>query len=231
MEEIITIILVLLTLLTIFCLYKMLDKRGLYFGLVLLNLMAFVLSFKISYIFQMNINIGIIPLIATFTIIYIFLIKYNVKETKNLLFITLCSNIVTALLLIIMNYFIPAIAETISINMQGAFQTNYKILIVYPIIMFASQFVTIKLFNLLNQLQDNISVSIILTYIITGIIYTVLSYFVSYIELIPINYRLFLGISTYILGIIITIINIIFINILRKKKVISWVIQWEISSL
>lgn len=221
MEEIITIILVLLTLLIIFCLYKMLDKRGLYFGLVMLNLVSFVLSFKISYIFKMNINVGIIPLISTFTIIYIFLTKYNVKETKNLLLITLCSNVTVALLLALMNYFIPAIKETISINMLGTFKYNYKILISYPIIVLVSQLATIKLFELLRQLQDNISVSIILTYIITGLLYTVLSYVLAYINILEMRYTLFLGISTYILGIAITIINIIFVNIINKKKVIK----------
>lgn len=221
MEEIITLILVLLTLLVIFCLYKMLDKRGLYFGLVMLNLITFVLSFKISYIFKMNINIGIIPLIATFTIIYIFLIKFNTKETKNLLQITLCSNITVALLLAIMNFFVPAIAETISINMQGTFEYNYKILISYPIIVLISQLATIKLFELLRVLQDNISVSIILTYIITGLLYTVLLYVIVYTEIMEIRYSLFLGISTYILGIAITIINILFIKILNYKKVIK----------
>ena len=221
MEEIITIILVLLTLLIIFCLYKMLDKRGLYFGLVMLNLVSFVLSFKISYIFKMNINVGIIPLISTFTIIYIFLTKYNVKETKNLLLITLCSNVTAALLLALMNYFIPAITETISINMIGTFKYNYKILISYPVIVLISQLATIKLFELLRQLQDNISVSIILTYIITGLLYTVLSYVLAYINILEMRYTLFLGISTYILGIAITIINIIFVNIINKKKVIK----------
>ena len=221
MEEIITIILVLLTLLIIFCLYKMLDKRGLYFGLVMLNLVSFVLSFKISYIFKMNINVGIIPLISTFTIIYIFLTKYNVKETKNLLLITLCSNVTVALLLALMNYFIPAIKETISINMLGTFKYNYKILISYPIIVLVSQLATIKLFELLRQLQDNVSVSIILTYIITGLLYTVLSYVLAYINILEMRYTLFLGISTYILGIAITIINIIFVNIINKKKVIK----------
>ena len=221
MEEIITIILVLLTLLIIFCLYKMLDKRGLYFGLVMLNLVSFVLSFKISYIFKMNINVGIIPLISTFTIIYIFLTKYNVKETKNLLLITLCSNVTAALLLALMNYFIPAITETISINMLGTFKYNYKILISYPVIVLISQLATIKLFELLRQLQDNVSVSIILTYIITGLLYTVLSYVLAYINILEMRYTLFLGISTYILGIAITIINIIFVNIINKKKVIK----------
>jgi len=222
MEEIITIILILLTLLTIFCLYKMLDKRGLYFSLVMLDLISFILTFKISYIFKMNINVGIIPLIASFSVIYIFLTKYNSKEIKNLLSITFYSNITASLLLTVMNYFIPAITETISINMKGTFEYNYKILIGYPIIVLISQLATAKLYNLLKQIQDNISISIALTYIITGLIYTVLFYAIAYIDLLEITYSLFMGISTYILGLVITIINIIFINFLQKKKVIKW---------
>ena len=221
MAEIIALILILLTLLTIFCLYKMLDKRGLYFSLVILDLIAFVLTFKISYIFKMNINLGIIPLIASFSVLYLFINKYNNKETKNLLAITLYSNITVALLLIIMNYFIPAIEETISINMEGTFKYNYKILIAYPIIILLSQLATTKLYNLLRQIQDNISISIALTYIITGLMYTVILYLVSYIEILEIKYSLFLSISTYIIGLAITIINIIFIKILSTKKVIK----------
>ena len=52
MEELIALILIVLTLLIIFCLYKMLDKRGLYFSLVIMDLIAFVLSFKITYVFK-----------------------------------------------------------------------------------------------------------------------------------------------------------------------------------
>ena len=220
MEEIIVLILIVLTLLSIFCLFKMLDKRGLYFSLVIFNLIAFVLSFKITYVFKMNINIGIIPLISTFSIIYIFLTKYNKQETNNLLTITLLSNITAALLLTVMNFFIPAITETISINMQGTFEYNYKILILYPIITLISQFASIKLYGLLQQIQDNTSISIALTYIITGLLYTVVMYAISYINILPIQYSLFLGVSTYILGLAITIINILFINFLNQKKVI-----------
>lgn len=221
MEEIITVILILLTLLTIYCLYKMLDKRGLYFSLVIMDLISFVLSFKISYIFKMNINLGIIPLIASFTIIYIFLTKYNAKETKNLFLITLYSNIIASILLTFMNFFVPAITETISINMQGTFEYNYKILIAYPIIVFLSQYVTSKLYNLLMQIQDNTSIAITLTYIITGLLYTVILYALIYINILEIKYSLFLGLSSYILGLAITIINIIFINNLKSKKVLK----------
>lgn len=222
MEEIITLTLVLMTLLTIFCLYKILDKRGLYFSLVIMDLIAFILSFKISYIFKMNINLSIIPLIASFSIIYIFLTKYNSKELKNLLLITLYSNITASLLLVIMNFFIPAIAETISINMRGTFEYNYKILIAYPIIVLLSQLATAKLYELLRQIQDNISISIALTYIITGLLYTVGLYLLSYINILEVRYSLFLGISTYILGLAITIINIIFVKFTTtNKKVIK----------
>lgn len=221
MEEIIAIILIILTLLSIFCLYKMYDKRGLYFSLIILDLISFVLSFKISYICNMNINLGIIPIISSFTVIYIFLKKYNQKEVKNLIKITLYSNIITALLLTTMNYFIPAITETISINMQGTFEYNYKILIVYPIIIYISQIVTTKLYSLLKEIQDKETICIMLTYIITALLYTVIFSSLVYINIIEIKHSLFIGISSYIFGLLITIINIIFINILYKKKVIK----------
>ena len=152
MEEIITIVLILLTMLITFCLFKMLDKRGLYFSLVIMNLLGLVLSFKISQILTININIGIIPIIAALSIIYIFITKYGYKETKNLLLVSLYSNIAMSVLLIIMNYFIPAITETVSINMQGTFEYNYKILIVYPLIMLLGQYTVTKLYKLISSL-------------------------------------------------------------------------------
>ena len=223
MEETIVILLVALTLLTIFCLYKMLDKRGLYFAVVLLTLLTFVLNFKVSTFFKMNINVGIIPYIATLSVIYIFIIKYGYKEVKNLYKICLLSNIGVALLLLIMNYFIPAPTETISINMQGTFEYNYKILIIYPIMMFLSQFMITKFYKLVANIQNNPALCITLTYIITSIVYTVIFYVLCYIGIMEVKYSLFLGISTYIIGLAITVIHIIFINyIVSGKKVIKW---------
>ena len=213
MEEIITIVLILLTMLITFCLFKMLDKRGLYFSLVIMNLLGLVLSFKISQILTININIGIIPIIAALSIIYIFITKYGYKETKNLLLVSLYSNIAMSVLLIIMNYFIPAITETVSINMQGTFEYNYKILIVYPLIMLLGQYTVTKLYKLISSLQKNTSICITLTYIITGLIYTIVFYLLAYINI--------LGISTYIIGIPITLINLLLINYSTKKKVLE----------
>lgn len=222
MSEIILIVLIILTMTITYCLYQLLDKRGLYFSLVIMNLVAFVLSFKIIYLFKININIGLVPLIASLSIIYIFITKYGYKETKNLILISLYSNITAGIMLIIVNYFLPAITETISINMQGTFEYNYKILIAYPIIITLSQYTVIKLYKLITSLNSNTSICVMLTYIITGLLYTIVFYILSYIGTINISNSLFIGISSYIIGIPITIINLLLINYITNKKVIKW---------
>lgn len=222
MSEIILIVLIILTMTITYCLYQLLDKRGLYFSLVIMNLVAFVLSFKITYLFKININIGLVPLIASLSIIYIFITKYGYKETKNLILISLYSNITAGIMLIIMNYFLPSITETISINMQGTFEYNYKILIAYPIIITLSQYTVIKLYKLITSLNSNTSICVMLTYIITGLLYTIVFYILSYIGTINISNSLFIGISSYIIGIPITIINLLLINYITNKKVIKW---------
>ena len=72
------------------------------------------------------------------------------------------------------------------------------------------------------MIQDNIPICVTLTYIITALLYTVIFYAISYINILEIKYSLFLGISTYILGLPLTIINIFLINHIANKKVIKW---------
>lgn len=220
MAEAILIIMILLMILTIFCLYKMYDKRGLYFSLVIINIIAFIFSFKVAEVLKLNINLGIVPFVGMMTILFMFILKYGIEEQKNLVKITLCSNIIIALLLIIMNYFVPATTETVSINMQGTFEYNYKILIVYPIITAISQILSMKLFNIVNQIQTSIIISGILTYIMTALLYTVVYTVLIYIKIMEVKSNLFIGISSYILGLIVMIINIMILNTIYKKKVI-----------
>ena len=149
--------------------------------------------------------------------------KYGYKEVNNLITLTLYSNIVTAIMIAIMNYFIPAVTETISINMQGTFEYNYKLLIAYPIIVFITQKCIVKLYKLVYSIQENIVLCTALTHIITAVLYTVIFSTVGYIGIMKFKYALFVGISSYIIGLPIMIINIIFIKyLLKNKKVKSW---------
>ena len=223
MNEIYYLILLIIGMALIYYHHKFYLKRGLYFALVLLNIMTFILSFKIAYIFKMNINIGILPFILTLTVIYAYIIKYGIKDIKNIMQISLYTNISIALFLIVMNYYIPAITETISINMTGSFEYNYKLLITYPIIMYISQYLVIKLYSFVSKIQDNIIISTILTYILTALLYTVIFYIIGYIKIMPIKDSIFLGITTYIMGLIISLISSIFLKLtLGSKKVKKW---------
>ena len=218
MNEIIFFIILFIIFFATYLLYIIFDKRGLYFSIVLLNIMTLILSFKIITFLKLNINLGIMPYLGILNILYIFMIKYGNKEIKKLEKISLYTNVLGAVFLVIINYFIPAITETISINIKDSFINNYKILIAYPIIMFVSQYLVTKLYSFVASIQNNKSVCILLTYIITALIYTVIFYIISYIKILSIKDSIYIGISTYIVGLIITIISIIFINYLSKNK-------------
>lgn len=216
---IIVLLLILVSLLLIYSMYKIYDKRGLYFSLVIMNIMSFILSFKIIKIFSLNINLGLIPMISIFTIIYIIITKYSIKDKKTILSLSLYTNIITSIVILITNYFIPTVSETISISIKGTFEYNYKILILYPIIILLSQYIIIKLFNYLKELQSNIIINITLTYITTGLVYTLVFYLIAYINLIDIKNTIFMGVSSFLIGIIITLLNTLIIDLIFKKKV------------
>ena len=225
MAELLFIISIVLTILTIYCLTKMLNNQGMIFSLIILNIVSFITNFKIGEIFKLNINIGIISFIATLSIIYIYIIKFGIKETKRIQVICLLTNIIVAILLIIMNYIIPTITETVSINIKSVFESNYKILILYPPMMLLAQYIITKLFTFVSTIQSNIIINIILTYIITGLIYVIIYYLLCYIKVLSIYDSVYIGLSTYIVGLIITIINSIFINyFVKSKKVLKWLI-------
>lgn len=220
MSEVIFIMFIIITMLTIYCLYKTYDKRGLYFSLVTMSVISFIFSFKIVNIFTLNVNLNIIPMISIFTIIYLLVLKYGLKETKNILLLTSCINITTAILILITNYYIPAVTETISISMEGTFLYNYKILITYPIIMLVSEYLVIKTFNFIKTLSNNIYINIILIYIITGLLYTIIFYLISYINILKISNTIFLGVTTFLVGLLITVINLLIIKFISPKGVV-----------
>ena len=221
MEEMIFLVLIILSLFSIYCFYKIFDKKGLIYSMILLDILAFILTFKITIVFKTTLNLGIIPLIASFTAIYIIIYIQGNKEINKCIKLTLCSNITFAILLILINYLIPAITETVSINIEGTFGYNYKLLILYPFIIAASQYLIGKIYTLVTQIQNNLFLSISVTYIIVAVVSILLYYVLGYINIMSFRDSIFVGISSYIMGLIITLINIIFAYINIKKKVIK----------
>lgn len=222
MEEIIILVLITLSLFIIYALHKILDKQGLYYGLIMLDLLAYILTFKITTVLKMNINIGIIPLISSFACLYLILIKYGNKDIKNIFKLTFLSNVVFGLLLTTTNYYFPSLTDTISKSIEETLITNYKLLILFPIVVFLGQYLINKIYGYVTDIQNNIFLATMLSYIISAITYIILFYLIGYINILPIRDSLYLGVTTYIVGIMITIINIAFIYLLNRKKAKKW---------
>lgn len=225
MNEIILTVILIISLMSIYCLYKIFDKMGLYYSLIIFIETAIITSFKIMKIFNFNLNINILFLVCIMTIIYIILAKYNTKELNNVIKISCITTIFSALIVLLLGYYIPSINSTIAINIKSTFIYNYKVLIALPITLLGGIIATTKLYQFISKLQDNIYINIVLTYIITGLIYTVIFQIFGYLNVIKIYNSIYIGLTSYLFGLIITIIQLFTINlVLKQKKVREWTI-------
>lgn len=225
MNEIILAVILIISLMSIYCLYKIFDKMGLYYSLIIFIGTAIITSFKIMKIFNFNLNINILFLVCIMTIIYIILAKYNTKELNNIIKVSCITTIFSALIVLLLGYYIPSINSTIAINIKSTFIYNYKVLIALPITLLGGIIATTKLYQFISKLQDNIYINIVLTYIITGLIYTVIFQIFGYLNVIKIYNSIYIGLTSYLFGLIITIIQLFTINlILKQKKVREWTI-------
>lgn len=218
MNEIILTVILIISLMSIYCLYKIFDKIGLYYSLIIFIETAIITSFKIMKIFNFNLNINILFLVCIMTIIYIILAKYNTKELNNVIKISCITTIFSALIVLLLGYYIPSINSTIAINIKSTFIYNYKVLIALPITLLGGIIATTKLYQFIRKLQDNIYINIVLTYIITGLIYTVIFQIFGYLNVIKIYNSIYIGLTSYLFGLIITIIQLFTINLVLKQK-------------
>ena len=219
MDEIVFLIIIALSLFIIYGLHKMFNKQGIYYALVILSLIGYILSFKITTVLKMNVNLGIPLLIATFTCLYLILIKYGDKDIKKIYSATFISNIILALIIVTMIYYVPSLIETASMNIKETFENNYKLLIMYPLIVLAGEYLINKIYGYVTAVQNNIFLSVMLSYIISAVIYIIVYYIIGYIGVMTIRDSLYLGITSFIIGIVVTIINIGFIYLMTRKKV------------
>ena len=218
MNEIILTVILIISLMSIYCLYKIFDKMGLYYSLIIFIETAIITSFKIMKIFNFNLNINILFLVCIMTIIYIILAKYNTKELNNIIKVSCITTIFSALIVLLLGYYIPSINSTIAINIKSTFIYNYKVLIALPITLLGGIIATTKLYQFIRKLQDNIYINIVLTYIITGLIYTVIFQIFGYLNVIKIYNSIYIGLTSYLFGLIITIIQLFTINLVLKQK-------------
>jgi len=207
-----------LSLLTVYITNKKLDKLGLVVAFSLMNLLSFILTFKYITISTLDINANSIAYISMFSILYLYLEKTNVKETRKLINLNLFMNIFIVSLLVLMSLYVQTLDDTVGINMRNVFIENYRILIAYPITLTLSLHGIIVMYNKVKTIYDNMFITTNVTFLLIGLLELILFTIISYAFILDIKTMIELVLSTYMLKIILTVIYSLLLLLIQNKK-------------
>ena len=212
-------ILIFLTL-AIYLLQKTLDKLGLFIGITLTDILAFILSFKYTSLSNMTISINSIAFIAMLTILYIYYEKTNEKETRRVINKIFVINIIAATLLYIMSLYPQEVINTVGINIKNVFIDNYRMLIAYPITTLLSSYGMIFLYKKVKNLYDNMFISTTVSFLAIGLLELLIFNVITYLFRFNFKTIIELTLGTYMVRIILTVLYSFYLTlILNKKKV------------
>lgn len=218
MNILIYLLILLISLTTIYIYNRKQDKLGLAITFILMNIISFILSFKYITISTLNINSSSITYIAMISVLYLYLEKTNIKETKKIINLNTIINIVTVSLILLMSLYTQSLDDTIGINMKNVFIDNFRILIAYPISTCISMYLIIPMYNKIKTIYDNMFITTTTTFLLIGLIDNIIFTLISYLLVFDIKTTITMILSTYMLKIILTVIYSIFLILIQKKK-------------
>ena len=221
MNILIYLSILIILILFLFLISKLLGNLGLIITVVMTGILSLITSFKYVTLTTININASVVLSITMYTSLYLLLENTTEKETKKIVILTFLINIFTAFFLFLMSYHTQALTDSISINMKNVFIENYRILITYPIANFFSSILLILLYQKIKKLYDIPFITTVTTYLVVGLANNLIFYLGSYLNIFTLKTILELSLSTYMIGLIITVIYSLILPKLNKMKVIK----------
>ena len=223
MNILIYLSILIILILFLFLISKLLGNLGLIMTTIMTSVLALITSFKYITLTTIDINSSVILYITMYTSLYLLLENTTEKETKKIVVLNFLINIFTAFFLFLMSYHTQALTDSISINMKNVFIENYRILITYPVSTFFSSILLILLYQKIKKLYDLPFITTVTTYLVVGLINALIFYLGSYYNIFTLKVIIELSLSTYMIGLIITVICSLILPKLSKMKVIKWV--------
>lgn len=217
MSELLFILAILLCIITIFCMYNFLNKEGLYFLLINLLILTQILSYKIINIFDFNLNIGIITHSFIFIIIYLLIKKYTIKEKNKIFKISLCTMLLTVVLLIISNLYVNLVEDNISVNIYTLFFNNFKSIFIIPLTLLGEQILYFDIYEKIDKKYDSIFITNVTLCLILGILSSFVIIGLTYINILTYKELIDLILTNYLFKIFIILINLPLISNITKK--------------
>ena len=221
MNILIYLSILIILILFLFLISKLLGNLGLIMTTIMTSVLALITSFKYITLTTIDINSSVILYITMYTSLYLLLENTTEKETKKIVVLNFLINIFTAFFLFLMSYHTQALTDSISINMKNVFIENYRILITYPVSTFFSSILLILLYQKIKNLYDLPFITTVTTYLVVGLINALIFYLGSYYNIFTLKVIIELSLSTYMIGLIITVIYSLVLPKLSKMKVIK----------
>ena len=213
MNEIIILINIIITGMLLLTMYHFYEKKGLYIFLIIVTILSYLTSFGVSTIIGTDINTSILFFPYILLTEYLIISKYPKEKhnkLKNYISLTTLITLITLLIICIYN---PIETSIHSLDLKKIFLDNYIILWVYPLSIVLTIILSEKIIPYLKKIYNNKFITQILIYVILSPISLITMF----------AYSPLIAIKTYMLGLILTAINVPLINyILTKKKVTEW---------
>lgn len=223
MNALIYLCILIISIISIYLANKLLGKLGLIITFIGMSAVSFILAFKYVSLLNINLNSNSITYITMFTSLYLLLESTEKKEVKEITDLNFIISVFIAIMLYIMTYHTQSLTDTVSINMKNVFMNNSKILIIYPLTTLISNYLLIWMYEKIKNLYDNPFITTVTTYLLIGIIEGILYTLLIYKDILSYKKIILILLSTYMIRLITTVIYSIFLTILSKKKVISWI--------
>ncbi|MBR3161425.1 MAG: VUT family protein [Bacilli bacterium] len=221
MDSIFFLCILIISLLVIYICNNYLKKEGLIVLFITSSAIAYILSFKYLSFQNISYNANSIIYVTMLTAIYLLLENNTKKEINKIVNLNFTLTIFAGIIVYIMSIYIQSLSDTIGINMINVFKNNYRILLAYPLSLFISQKILIKIYEKIKNLYDNLFISTVTTYLAIDLIELIIFISLSYYNIHSISDLIKLMLSTYMIRLIITLIYSLFLTIISKKKVKS----------
>lgn len=219
MEE---IYILLIALFPTIILSKRKDKIGLINLYIVSDILSLILSFKMTLLSTINYYASSATIITTYISLYLLLEKYDKKDVNKIINLGFYLNIVASLIIYITSLYPQSLTDTVGINMTNTFTYNYRYLIAFTISTLVSEKIIINTIKKIKTIYNNTFINLTTSYLLSGIIELIIYTIISYYNLLSLKMIIKILLSTYMIRIIITVINSILITITNKKKVKKW---------
>lgn len=205
----------------IYLVHKYFGKEQFYLLGIIYSVVSFLLSFKLINVFGVNINANIIFSSGLLIMLYYFVNRYSDKESRKFIIVVLFSSLICILFFMLTAFMVPSIYDKMSIFYQSLVLDNLAIVILYPISLAVTMFLSEYCFRELKGENKNKFIKLLLT--IFGIIFidTAIFIYFSYAFIIRFDTSIKISIDNYLVKVCIMTIYVLIVNKLfavRKVK-------------